>query len=77
MSDIGPRTSDAFLALPEGGGFGMELREIDGKQWRVPVLEPVVAFYVAEDTIVSLVDRNGERWKLGRYADGRWFRQRT
>lgn len=59
--------------------------EIHGKRYQVkpalkgitmPVLPQVVAFHSEDDEIVAGVHPDGEYWKLGHYADGRWFRQR-
>lgn len=42
----------------------------------IPVAPEVVATYAEEDDPISYVDAKGVGWTLGRYADGRWFRQR-
>jgi hypothetical protein len=80
--DVPPRTDAEFWALPEGGGFGSEVREIDGRRVRVPIAPDLVAFWV-DDTggrdgkpvVRSLVDANGDAWRLERYANGRWCRR--
>lgn len=74
-----PKTAAEFLALPAkttgGYSFGSAMREIDGRMVRVPVLErQPVAFYVADDIPMQCADEDGEVWRLGRYADGSWFR---
>ncbi len=68
----GPRTLGEFFALPEGPAFGMR---IEGRI-QTPVAPHVVAFFADPDMIISNVDGDGERWTLGRYNDGRWFRRR-
>jgi hypothetical protein len=65
----GPTTRDEFMALPIGGGFG---RDADGR----PVRHATAAFCADEDVILWLCAKDGEIWKLGRYVDGRWFRER-
>lgn len=72
-----PRTREAFLALPEGGGFGTTERLIDGVLRTIPVMPATVAIYHSETDIISCVDDNGVRWSIGRYADGRWFKRRN
>lgn len=67
---------EEVMALPEGGGFGIEERIIDGKTVRVPTLRPECAFYVDETTPMTWMDSNGTRWRLGRYLDGEWFKKR-
>jgi hypothetical protein len=71
-----PRTAEEIAALPEGGGFGMEERLIDGVLRRVPVAPDVVVIFHEQNDVISYVDQDGTGWKLGRYADGRWFKQR-
>jgi DUF1365 family protein len=75
-SDNGPRTAEEFMALPEGGSFGAEIRVIDGKRVRVPIAPRSVPFFIAPETIMWCHDRDGNPWRLGQCADGRWFRQR-
>ena len=70
-----PRTAEEILALPIGPAFGTEERLIDGVLRRCPVMVPVVAVYHGPTDIISCSDDTG-MWMLGRYADGRWFRQR-
>ena len=72
-----PRTAEALLALPEGGGFGSEERVIDGKTWRIPIAPDLVSFFVEPDTVMLARDRDGQRWRLVQYADGRWCRMRV
>jgi hypothetical protein len=72
----GPRTREEFLALPEGGGFGAEIRVINGKRYTVPIAPSVIAPWLADDAIRTLQDDDGVWWSVGRYADGQWFRRR-
>lgn len=55
-----PTTNEEFAALPVGPD-----------QHAQPV-----AFWVEEDAPMSWVDESGAAWKLGRYANGQWFKQR-
>lgn len=72
-----PQTARELSTLPEGGGFGIEERVIDGKTYRVPVLaEERVAGSVNDEDVISWVDGD-DRWQLGRYADGQWFKRRV
>lgn len=41
-----------------------------------PIAPDVVATYADETDVIAYVDADGIGWTLGRYADGRWFRQR-
>ncbi len=42
-----------------------------------PVSNELVAFYSDETDVIQFTDADGEVWKLGRYADGRWVRIRA
>ena len=43
---------------------------------RVPVAPDLVAFASEVDDLLAATDPEGQRWTLGRYADGTWFRKR-
>jgi hypothetical protein len=64
-------------ALPEGGGFGLETRVIDGKPVSVPVQRPIACYYVDDTTPLMWREPDGTVWRLGRYLDGEWFKQRS
>jgi hypothetical protein len=68
-----PKTVEQFLALPVAG-FGVEERMIDGVMRRVPIAPNLVAFFCADDTVMSSVDEDGRAWTLARHADGGWCR---
>lgn len=72
-----PATAQEFMSLPIGPAFGSTTFERNGEVIRVPYMRPIVAFFVAEDIPISVVDADGERWILGLYADGSWFRKRA
>lgn len=71
-----PRTAAEILALPEGGGFGQRIEERDGKRVAIPIQDPEMCVFSEPDDVLFCADENGDYWKLGRYADGRWFRKR-
>jgi hypothetical protein len=71
-----PRTAHELNALPEGPAFGEGECIINGQLCRVPIAREVVAIYHDEDDIISWLGPDGERWMIGRYVDGTWFKQR-
>jgi hypothetical protein len=71
-----PCTVAEIAALPEGGGFGIEERVIDGVLRRVPVAPDLAAIYHDEHDVIGYVDGDGVRWRLGQYRNGQWFRRR-
>lgn len=70
-----PTTDEDRAALPIGPTFGYELREIDGRTLKCPIMEPTVAFFVDDTVAMQWADADGN-WALGRYASGRWFKRR-
>ena len=74
MSKDRPRSHAEFMALPEGGGFGV--RTENGVS--VPVAPDVVSFHSEPSDLVTAYERHGDGtrcWALGRYRDGTWFRR--
>lgn len=68
---IRPTTAAQFWALPEGPAIGQ--RTEGGIT--TPIMPDVVAFFSHDDELLSVIDQDGQRWSLGRYRDGSWFRQ--
>jgi len=59
MTQPAPKSTDDFMSLPIA-----------------TALEPdAVAWFDDGDTIGSCIDEAGNGWRLGRRADGRWFRR--
>jgi len=74
MSIQRPKSFAEFMALPEGGGFG--IRTENGVS--VPVAPDVICFFSELNDLITVYDQSGEEdqcWTLGRYADGTWFRR--
>ena len=71
-----PTTAEELLALPIGPAFGQRTTTINGKTVNVPIAPHVQAVFHGDDDLVSACDQDGNRWSLGRYASGEWFRSR-
>lgn len=54
-----PTTADEFMALPIEHRYA----------------EIGVAYFAADDAVISLTDAAGGRWMLGRDDSGRWYRR--
>ena len=70
-----PKTADELLALPIGPAFGSEERIIDGRLRIVPIAQAMRAFVIADDMALLAVDAAGDRWSVGQYADGNYYRR--
>ena len=78
-------TQKELEALPMGPSSGrIELyteedysRGAVGRGRIVPVLSPRPATVYYPDDIIGFVDRDGENWTFGQYADGAWFKRHT
>lgn len=77
MDDSKPRSAEAILALPKGQLFSYEDRMVDGQLVRSVSEVPTVAIFHEDTDPIHVFDAEGQAWKLGRYADGRWFRRRA
>ena len=69
-------------ALPDAtGGWGTKEEIRDGQRIRIPVFDPGpcpgVLYPVADDEPCAVVDAHGERWMLGRGADGVLYKRRS
>lgn len=66
--------ADRERGYAEVNGASVELRDgIRSMQW--PVAGNAVAYF-DDGGLHGYCDSEGVDWKLGRYADGRWFRRR-
>jgi len=63
-----------FLTMEDGHPFKIDPDA--PPQITILVQEPTIAYYTGDGLVFSCVG-DGETWKLGRYADGRWFRERA
>jgi hypothetical protein len=74
--DQRPRTMEDMVALPEGPEFGQMDIIVNGRKVVIPVAPAVMTFWSEEGDPLGYRDADHVHWSLGRYADGRWYRQR-
>lgn len=75
--DDRPRTVADFVLLPEGPAWLIEdVLNAEGRPVRRVLPVPTQAFFVGPEDLLQVVDDDGVRWTLGRYASGLWFKAR-
>ena len=71
-----PTAADRARGYMEWRGHRIQVAD-DVCTYRIPVMSPVVAIHLDDTTPLGYCDQDGVWWRLGRYADGSWFRQRS